>query len=185
MRTLTTAITLALLTACSGQPAPQPTPPKAEETAKKEEAPKEEMKKEEPKAAAKVEVGKDDGGEYPEVVVESDGDQMMYKQKEITVKANTKTRIKMVNNATTPAMVHNVVIVKKGMVDAVGQAAITVPRDEEHVPAHEAVIAATKLAGPGETTTVVVDLPPGEYEFVCTFPGHYAMMKGVVKVVEG
>jgi azurin len=41
------------------------------------------------------------------------------------------------------------------------------------------VIAASEIAGPGKTVTVEFATPPaGEYEFVCTFPGHFAMMKG-------
>ena len=41
------------------------------------------------------------------------------------------------------------------------------------------IIAATKLLGGGETDTVIFDAPAaGTYEFLCSFPGHYAIMKG-------
>lgn len=185
MRTLILAPALALvLAACGGNTAPEPKPaekPAAEEPAEK---PEEKPAAEEKAADSEpIEVGKDDGGEYPEVVVESDGDQMAYKQTEISIKADTPTRIKMKNNATSPAMVHNVVIIKKGTADEVGPAAMQVPADKDHVPADNPnILAATKLAKPGETTTVVVNLPAGEYEYICTFPGHYMLMKGVLKV---
>lgn len=174
------ALAATALVACSGEkPAPKAETPKTEEP-KKVEEPKVEEKA--PETAAAVVVGADDGGEYPEVIIESDGDQMMYKQTEVAIKADTPTRVKMVNNATSPAMVHNVVIIKKGTGDEVGQAAVTISAEKNHVPENANVLAATKLAQPGETTTVVVNLPAGEYEYICTFPGHYVMMKGVLKV---
>ncbi|MFK7929953.1 MAG: plastocyanin/azurin family copper-binding protein [Myxococcota bacterium] len=175
---LLSALVAVAVVACGGaeKPAPKAEKPAVEEPKKAEPAP--EAK---PEAKA-VEVGMDDGGEYPEVMIESDGDQMMYKQNAITIKADTPTRIKMVNNAQSPAMVHNVVIVKKGEGDSVGQAAVTVSAEKNHVPVHASVLAATKLAKPGETSTVVVNLPAGEYEYICTFPGHYVMMKGVLTV---
>jgi len=177
---LLSAVVAVAVVACGGgeKPAPKAEKPAAEEPKKVEAPPAPEAK---PEVKA-VEVGMDDGGEYAEVMIESDGDQMMYKQTAITIKADTPTRIKMVNNAQSPAMVHNVVIVKKGEGDAVGQAAVTVPATKDHVPEHPGVLAATKLAKPGETSTVVVNLPAGEYEYICTFPGHYVMMKGVLTV---
>jgi azurin len=47
------------------------------------------------------------------------------------------------------------------------------------------VLAATKLAGNGETVEVTFDAPktPGVYDFICTFPGHFAAgMKGTLTV---
>lgn len=47
------------------------------------------------------------------------------------------------------------------------------------------IIARTKLLGPGESDTITFSAPsaPGEYDYVCTFPGHYAAgMKGILKV---
>lgn len=179
MRTLLSLPLVALMfTACPAEPTPAPAPTAAQEP----EAKKEEAKKEEPKVDP-IEVGADDGGDYPEIVVEPEGDQMKFATEEITVKAGEKTRIKMKNTATVAAMVHNIVIVKKGSGEKVGQAAMAAGEAKHYVPAHADVIAATKLAKPGETTTVVVELPEGEYDFICTFPGHYMMMKGVVKAV--
>jgi azurin len=47
------------------------------------------------------------------------------------------------------------------------------------------VLASTKMAGGGETVEVTFTAPkePGEYLYICTFPGHYlAGMKGVLVV---
>ena len=39
----------------------------------------------------------------------------------------------------------------------------------------------TKVLGPGEQDTLVVDVQaPGTYSYVCTFPGHFVNMKGVL-----
>ena len=47
------------------------------------------------------------------------------------------------------------------------------------------MLAATQLAGNGETVEVTFDAPKtaGRYDFVCSFPGHYlAGMRGVLVV---
>ena len=46
------------------------------------------------------------------------------------------------------------------------------------------VIAHTDVLGPGESESVTFQAPsePGDYEYVCTFPGHFAMMRGVLLV---
>ena len=43
----------------------------------------------------------------------------------------------------------------------------------------DAVIAATETIGGGQESAIEFDAPEaGEYDFICSFPGHYAMMKG-------
>ncbi len=46
------------------------------------------------------------------------------------------------------------------------------------------VIAHTELLGPGESSILNFQVPnkKGEYEYVCTFPGHFAMMRGTMVV---
>jgi azurin len=55
-----------------------------------------------------------------------------------------------------------------------------------HIPPGKAamILAQTKLLGPGESETIDFKAPtqPGEYPFLCTFPGHFAMMKGKLVV---
>lgn len=60
--------------------------------------------------------------------------------------------------------------------------------DDEYIPenAKEVLLAYTRLLGPGEEDTVEFTAPeiPGAYDFVCTFPGHYAAgMKGKMNVL--
>ena len=53
----------------------------------------------------------------------------------------------------------------------------------DYVPADEAtqkqILAKTKMIGGGEEAEVSFTAPaPGEYPFLCTFPGHFAVMNG-------
>jgi azurin len=84
------------------------------------------------------------------------------------------------------AMPHNLVVVKPGTREKVGQAALELRADfvdrlgRAFVPETSDVIAATKLLDPGQSATIRVDAPlsEGEYEYVCTFPGHWVTMWG-------
>lgn len=102
---------------------------------------------------------------------------------EITVKLTTKSQIPK------QAMAHNVVVVDKDAnVDEVANASARA-RDNDYIaPKYdEEIIAATGLAGGGETVEVTFTVPEetGDYEYICTFPGHYpAGMKGVLQVRE-
>ena len=49
----------------------------------------------------------------------------------------------------------------------------------EFIPNNKNVIAASKLAYPGDSVKLEFNAPePGNYEFVCTYPGHAEMMRG-------
>ena len=114
------------------------------------------------------------------------GNQMEYEQTEFTVAPGEEVRLVFENTATSPAMRHNVVILSSdddAVVQEVAQAAMAAS-DTEYVPEHEAVLAATDMADPGETVAVTFTAPeePGAYRYVCTFPGHWATMQGTMTV---
>ena len=100
---------------------------------------------------------------------------------EITIKLTTKSQIPKT------AMAHNVVVIDKDAnVDEVAMASMQA-RGNDYIAADykDQIVAATALAGGGETVEVTFTVPdqPGDYEFICTFPGHYqAGMKGVISV---
>lgn len=111
------------------------------------------------------------------------GETMAYDKKDLTVPAGAKVTVTLKNNASSPVMTHNFVLVQKGKVEEIGAAALTVPADKGHIPNNPAILAHTPLAKPGETVTVTFDAPPpGVYEFLCTTPGHYALMRGTFTV---
>lgn len=116
------------------------------------------------------------------ITIKPEGNNMAFETKRFEVKAGQEVTIIMDNVATLGVMKHNVVILSnKSAINEVGQAAITAPGN---VPDHSAIIAATPMAGPGERTQITFKAPktPGEYVYICTFPGHYIAMQGVMVV---
>lgn len=121
-----------------------------------------------------------------EMTITPVGNQMLFEQTEFEVQPGQTVRITFENTATTPAMTHNVVFVRSQEdIEPVGQAALTAA-DTEYIPASEEnrILAYTPLAEPGETVTVEFTAPstPGDYPYICTFPGHYMMMQGTMTV---
>ena len=85
------------------------------------------------------------------------------------------------------SMAHNVVVLDKGTDAAAFVNASAMARDHKYIAPEfkDKVIAATGLAGGGETVEVTFTVPEetGVYEYVCSFPGHYyGGMKGVLTV---
>ena len=115
-----------------------------------------------------------------ELVVPADKNAMAFSVGEISAPAGATVRLVMDNQATTSrAMIHNVVVLETAAaIDRVGQAAAGVVGN---IPEDPAILAYTPLAGPGDRTAVVFTMPPpGRYPFICTYPGHYPFMQGVL-----
>lgn len=115
-------------------------------------------------------------------IVITGNDAMQFNKNEITVEAGKKVKItlKHIGKMDKNVMGHNFVLLKKGVnIIAFGNSAASA-RDNDYIPADtDEVIANTKMIGGGETAVVEFDAPaPGTYEFLCSFPGHYALMKG-------
>lgn len=124
-----------------------------------------------------------------ELTLQPEGNQMRYATTELTVEAGETVRLVFENIAESPSMVHNVLILNTNdeeVVERVGTAGQSAGQSAEYVPDDDAIIAHTPLAQPGETVEVTFTAPeePGEYTYVCTYPGHWAMMQGTL-VVEG
>lgn len=132
---------------------------------------------------APAEAAETESAEKQEVEVTlGSNDQMQYDKKEIKVPANSTVTLTLVHNGTMPksAMGHNFVLLKAGTdIAAFGMKAIEAGIDNGHIPDSDAIIAHTELIGGGEQTSVTFDAPaPGTYDYICSFPGHYAMMQG-------
>ena len=89
------------------------------------------------------------------------------------------------------AMPHNLIVSAPGSLEAVGTAggSMPMPTDPDakaFVPDLPAVLFSTKLLKEGETERLGFTAPkePGEYIYVCTFPGHWVRMYGVMLVVD-
>ena len=115
-------------------------------------------------------------------------EEMRFDKKEFTVTAGKQVEIVLENP---DAMQHNLVIGKPKSMEMIGAAAdklITAKdgAEKNYVPAIAQVIAATPLVNPDQTYRLKFTAPatPGDYPFVCTFPGHWRIMNGVMKVTK-
>lgn len=119
-------------------------------------------------------------------------DSLAFDKESITVKPGEEVTIKLVNKSDLPAsaMSHNwLLLVADADAEAYDKAAAKAGADNDYMPSgmDDQVIAATGLVAGGESETVTFTAPeePGDYEYICTFPGHFvAGMKGVLKVRE-
>jgi azurin len=86
-------------------------------------------------------------------------------------------------------MTHNFVLVEAGAGDEVGVLADRMASDPDgmakgYVPQSPKILLATPLVNPRSKHEVVFVAPvkPGRYPYLCTFPGHWRLMRGVLVV---
>ena len=123
-----------------------------------------------------------------EVVVEAN-DQMQFNKKVFEIKAGDtiKLTLKHVGKLPKIAMGHNLVILQKGTNLAGWASKAMTAAATNYIPVDEAskkaVIAKTKVLGGGETDSVTFSIKEaGEYQYLCSFPGHFALMQGKITV---
>ncbi|MBA2762396.1 MAG: dehydrogenase, partial [Segetibacter sp.] len=122
------------------------------------------------------------------IVVKVVRDVMKFDKTLITAKAGTVVKIVLQNP---DHMQHNLVLIKPKTLEKVGAAADKLATDPNgtklnYVPRIPEVLQATPLLNPGGKFTLTFTVPdtPGDYPFVCTFPGHWRIMKGVMRVTK-
>ncbi|MBM3443849.1 MAG: dehydrogenase [Bacteroidetes bacterium] len=111
---------------------------------------------------------------------------MKYDLKEFTVKPGQSVEIILENP---DAMQHNLVVTRPGAMEKVGKAGDAMMKDDKgaeknYVPALAEVLYSTPLVNPGQSYRLTFKAPSavGDYPYVCTFPGHWTLMNGVMKV---
>lgn len=102
----------------------------------------------------------------------------------LTAKAGAHVRLVFRNN---DDMLHNFVLCAPGKGQTVGGAAMNLGIDgmaKNYIPDSDDVLYHTALTQPGATDTIYFTAPetPGDYDFICSFPGHAMMMKGTFRV---
>jgi azurin/glucose/arabinose dehydrogenase len=102
----------------------------------------------------------------------------------ITVKAGSKIKVTFINN---DDMLHNWVITEPGAATEVGQLAIKLGINGErmnYIPVTPKVLHHTFLLQPNKTESIYFTAPkkPGQYDYLCSYPGHYLVMRGIMKV---
>lgn len=117
------------------------------------------------------------------VALEITGDDAMkFDKNELRIAAGSEVTLTLHHSGKMSAesMGHNWVLLKEGTnVQDFAMEAISA-KDNDYVPeGTTAVIAHTKVIGGGETTSITFTAPEkGTYDFICSFPGHFASMKG-------
>lgn len=115
-------------------------------------------------------------------IVLTANDMMQYNTKEIKVKSGQKVKLTLrhVGQLDVNVMGHNFVLLKKGTDLVAFATKASTQKDNKYIPKDSGdIIAHTDLIGGGQVTSIEFDAPEvGTYEFLCSFPGHYAMMRG-------
>jgi azurin len=125
-------------------------------------------------------------GPDPVILKLQAGNALNYLQKELRAKAGQAVALTFENPDVMP---HNWVLVRPGAEEKVGAAAalmVSMPdgADRHYVPDSPDVIAHTRLLDPGKSSTIYFTAPkePGRYPYLCSFPGHAQLMRGVLVV---
>lgn len=127
----------------------------------------------------------------PRTVAINADDKMKYDLTAFEVKPGQKVIVTFKNVGTTPkfSMGHNFVLldrsVNAGNVQTFLDKASTEASHDYVPPDAKEVLAHSKLMGPGESEMVTFNAPfvPGEYLYLCSFPGHYSQgTKGFMTV---
>ncbi|WP_137165432.1 azurin [Salinimonas lutimaris] len=117
-------------------------------------------------------------------------DAMQFDTKEMSVPASCDTfKVTLTHSGKMPKQVmgHNWVLTEEDQAQAVVSDGMTAGLEDDYLKSgDDRVLAATKIIGGGEETSVEFDvatLKEGEnYTFFCSFPGHISMMKGTLTV---
>ncbi|CAG4997861.1 hypothetical protein DYBT9275_01867 [Dyadobacter sp. CECT 9275] len=105
---------------------------------------------------------------------------------EIQVKAGSRIKLVFNNN---DDMLHNLVITRPGTANAVGEAGLNLGlkgSEMSYVPKSNDVLFHSNIVEPEKSESIYFVAPKtaGTYQYVCTFPGHYTLMQGKLKVTK-
>ena len=121
-------------------------------------------------------------------VVRTINEQMLYDKTLIVVEAGKPVEIILMNEDSMP---HNLVVVAPGALEEIGEAAEKMAPDPDaegriHIPKSPKVLYCTRMVEPGQQIKLSFTAPetPGDYQYVCTFPGHWRRMVGTLAVVK-
>ena len=105
----------------------------------------------------------------------------------LTVQAGKRTAISFINDD--PSMAHNLVLVRPESLQKVGEGSMQLAPSPEGAAQHftiddPGVLGLTPVLQPGGKYDLYFDAPkdPGEYPYICTFPGHWLVTRGVLVV---
>ena len=113
-------------------------------------------------------------------------ERMMYDVTQLAVKPGKKVRLTFAN---VDFMPHNILLVKPGKADEIGEKAMALGArgfEVNYVPESPDIIWASKLVDRGQEQVIEFTAPsvPGAYPYICSFPGHHLIMRGVLIVTD-
>jgi putative heme-binding domain-containing protein len=113
-------------------------------------------------------------------------DNLQFSEKKLQAKAGEVIKLRFVNPDVVP---HNWALIQPGTLEQVGDLAnklIGSPEAylKQYVPDSDAVICFTDIIEPGSEYAIYFKAPekPGRYPYLCTFPGHWMVMNGILEV---
>lgn len=116
------------------------------------------------------------------VTIKTIPERLLFDLREFKVKAGAPVKLVFENPDVTP---HNLLIVQPGAADEVGMAGNEMAKLPDgmakgFIPDSPKIMHKTKMLMQGDSETLRFHAPatPGKYPYICTFPGHWLVMKG-------
>ena len=120
------------------------------------------------------------------VTIKTIPERLLFDLREFKVKAGAPVKLVFENPDVTP---HNLLIVQPGAADEVGMAGNEMAKLPDgmakgFIPDSPKIMHKTKMLMQGDSETLRFKAPdqPGRYPYICTFPGHWLVMKGEMVV---
>ena len=125
-----------------------------------------------------------EGDEFS-IVISCVKEKLLYDVKEFTTRTGQKVTVTFKNNDFPP---HNILFVKPGTADEVAALAVAMGAEgfaKQYRPNTDKILWGSSMLDNGQEATIEFTAPaPGDYPYLCTFPGHHMLMRGVMRVVE-
>jgi plastocyanin len=116
------------------------------------------------------------------ITIKTIPERLLFDLREFKVKAGAPVKLVFENPDVTP---HNLLIVQPGAADEVGLAGNEMAKTADgfakgFIPDSPKILQKTKMLNQGDSETLRFKAPdsPGRYPYICTFPGHWLVMKG-------
>ena len=119
-----------------------------------------------------------------ELTIATDGDLLAFEPPTLTCPTGAHVRLTLFHTGKYIRQEHNWVLTVPGAAIAVAKAGLKAGESAGYVRSGDRrVLAATPLCGKGEHVSVEFIAPaPGNYPFICSYPGHDMFMHGVLTV---
>ena len=114
---------------------------------------------------------------------------LRFEPRELSVRAGARVALRVTN--ADPSLPHNFVLVQSEQLQKIGEGSMKLAGTPEGASRHyviddPGVLALSPMLAPGNSYTVYFNAPdkPGNYPYLCTYPGHWQLTRGVFKVAK-